>query len=59
MTCCEVGALVQDGRSAQGPEQRSNETSSADNERASKEKLPNEMVVTQRSARACSSCKMQ
>lgn len=49
MTCCEVGALVQDGRSAQGqgPDQRSNELSSADNERASKEMLT---VVTQRSA---------
>lgn len=47
MTCCEVGALVQDGRSAQGPDQRSNEFSSADNERASKEMLT---VVTQRSA---------
>lgn len=47
MSCCEVGALVQDGRSAQGPDQRSNESSSADNERASKEML---MAVTQRSA---------
>lgn len=49
MTCCEVGALVQDGRSAQGqgPDQRSNELSSADNERGGKEMLT---VVTQRSA---------